>query len=117
LDAPDFKAGTWNGDFQHPAYQYSEYLWAQYRAKKNAMTVMERVLYHEELEKEREQCSFWSSKVWAAQCQVCGHGVQTLWDNQTTCLQCYVKKYGESPVMVPSDSIRSCLCCRNGFHE
>jgi hypothetical protein len=117
MEAPEFKAGTWDHDFNHPAYQYSEQLWAQYRAKRNAMTREERAAHAEELEKEHENCSWWSTKVHAFQCQVCGHGAHVLWDHQTTCLQCYVKKYGVSPVMVPDRSIRSCLCCRNGFDE
>jgi hypothetical protein len=118
MEAPEFKAGTWTyGDVNHPAYQYTEQLWAQYYAKKKAMTREERAAHAEELEKERENCSWWSTKVWASQCKICGHGAHVLWDHQTTCLQCYVKKYGESPVFMPSPSIRSCLCCRNGFDE
>jgi hypothetical protein len=117
MEAPEFKAGTWNQDYNHPAYLYSQYLWNQYYAKKKAMTKQERDAYTEELEKEHDNCSWWSTKVWARPCQICGHGADVLWDHQTTCLQCFEKKYGFCPVSVPGDSIRSCLCCRNGFDE
>lgn len=60
----------------------------------------------------------YTMKRFGKRCDGCEHYHAVLWESRMggphggLCWQCCEKKYGCAPIMVPSNEIESCVCCR-----